>query len=138
MRNCRRAPGSGAAREKLNMNTLTDLIDRYIAAWNETDASRRRDLIARTWAENGSYLDPMLQGEGRDGIDAMIATVQERFPAHRFRRIGDVESHHDRVRFSWEFAPNGGTVVAKGTDFGVVTLNQLAAVTGFFDPVQPH
>ena len=29
------------------MNTLTDLIDRYIAAWNETDAGRRRDLIAR-------------------------------------------------------------------------------------------
>ena len=121
------------------MNTLTDLIDRYIATWNETDAGRRRDLIAQTWAENASYLDPMLQGEGREGIDAMICTVQERYPAHRFRRTGDVESHHDRVRFSWEFAPDDGPAVAKGTDFGVVTLdNQLAAVTGFFDPVQPH
>ena len=40
------------------MNTLTDLIDRYIAAWNETDGGRRRDLIARTWTAEASYLDP--------------------------------------------------------------------------------
>ena len=58
------------------MNTLTDLIDRYIAAWNEPDTDRRRDLIARTYAEGANYLDPMLQAEGRDGIDAMIVSVR--------------------------------------------------------------
>ena len=63
------------------MNTLTDLIDRYIATWNETDAGRRHDLIAQTWSEGAQYLDPMLQGDGREGIDAMIAAVQERYPA---------------------------------------------------------
>ena len=74
------------------MNTLTDLIDRYIATWNETDAGRRHDLIAQTWTEGARYLDPMLEGEGHDGIDTMIVGVQERFPGHRFRRTGDVES----------------------------------------------
>ena len=77
------------------MNTLTDLIDRYIATWNEADPERRRDLIARTYSDGALYLDPMLQAEGRDGIDAMIVSVQERFPGHRFRRTGDVESHHN-------------------------------------------
>jgi hypothetical protein len=121
------------------MNTLTDLIDRYIAAWNETDAGRRHDLIARTWTEGASYLDPMLQGDGHDGIDAMIANVQERFPGHRFRRTGDVESHHDRVRFTWDLAPEEGTPVVSGTDFGVVTADtRLAAITGFFDRVRPN
>jgi hypothetical protein len=120
------------------MNTLTDLIDRYIATWNETDARRRRDLIARTWTEGASYLDPMLHGEGRDGIDAIIASVQERFPRHRFRRTGDVESHHDRVRFTWDLAPEEGAPVARGTDFGVVSADtRLAAITGFFDHVRP-
>ena len=33
------------------MENPTDLIDRYIAMWNETDAERRRALIARTWTE---------------------------------------------------------------------------------------
>ena len=119
------------------MNTLTDLIDRYIAAWNETDAERRRDLIARTWSEDARYLDPMLQGEGRQGIDAMIAAVQERYPGHRFRRTGEVESHHDRVRFTWDLAPEAGEPVVKGTDFGVVAVDdRLAAITGFFDEVR--
>ena len=120
-----------------DINTLTDLIDRYIATWNETDGGRRRDLIARTWTEGASYLDPMLQGEGRDGIDAMIVGVQERFPGHRFRRTGDVESHHDRVRFTWELAPEAGDPVVSGTDFGVVTPdNRLQVITGFFDHVR--
>ena len=119
------------------MNTLTDLIDRYIATWNEADGGRRRDLIAQTWAEGASYLDPMLQSEGREGIDAMIVGVQEKFPGHRFRRTGEVESHHDRVRFTWELAPEGGDAVVKGTDFGVVASdNRLAAITGFFDHVR--
>jgi hypothetical protein len=117
------------------MNTLTDLIDRYIATWNEADGERRRALISDTWTDDASYLDPMLQGEGRNGIDAMIAAVQERFPGHRFRRIGEVESHHDRVRFSWELAPEDGDVVVRGTDFGVVAGDRLSVVTGFFDHV---
>ena len=29
------------------MHNVTKLIDRYIAAWNETDVKRRRDLIAK-------------------------------------------------------------------------------------------
>lgn len=116
------------------INTLTDLVDRYIAAWNETDSGRRRDLIAQTWTEGASYLDPMLQGDGRDGIDSMIASVQERFPGHRFKRTGEVESHHDRVRFTWELVPEEGDAVVRGTDFGVVAPgNMLQAVTGFFD-----
>jgi hypothetical protein len=120
------------------MNTLTDLIDRYIATWNETDGGRRRDLIAQTWTETACYLDPVLQGEGRDGIDAMIVGVHERFPGHRFRRTGEVESHHDRVRFTWELAPDEGKPVVTGTDFGIVTQdNRLAAITGFFDHVRP-
>jgi hypothetical protein len=119
------------------MNTLTDLIDRYIAAWNETDSGRRRDLIARAWSDSASYVDPLLQGAGRDGIDAMIAGVQERFPGHRFRRTSDVESHHDRVRFTWELAPEAGDPVVCGTDFGIVTADdRLRSVTGFFDQVQ--
>jgi len=122
-----------------SMNTLTDLIDRYIATWNETDRLRRRDLIAATWTETATYLDPMLQGDGRDGIDAMIAAVQERYPGHRFKRTGDVESHHDRVRFTWDLAPEDGAPVVSGTDFGIVAADsRLAAITGFFDNVRPH
>jgi len=118
------------------MTDHTDLIDRYIAMWNEADAGRRRDLIAQTWSESSSYVDPAVQGEGRTGIDAMVAGVQQRFPGHRFRRTSEVEAHHDRVRFRWELAPEGGPPVVDGTDFGVVAADgRLSTITGFFDRV---
>ena len=75
------------------------VIDQYIAAWNETDPATRRALIARTWTEDGSYLDPLLSGEGHDGIDAMIDAVQTQFPGYRFRRTGDIDAHNNVVWF---------------------------------------
>ena len=118
------------------MENLADLIDRYIAMWNETDAERRRALIARTWTEEANYLDPVLQGDGPTGIDAMVRGVHQRFPEHRFRRTSEVDTHHDCVRFSWELGPQGGSPVVSGTDFGVVAADgRLRTVTGFFDQI---
>ena len=115
------------------MDPLNDLIDRYIAAWNETDTGRRRDLIARTWTEDAAYADPMVQGEGHDGIDAMIKGVQAQFPGLRFRRTGTLDAHNDRFRFGWELGPESGHALAGGVDFGVVVGGRLRSVTGFLD-----
>ena len=117
------------------MSTITDLVDRYLASWNETDARRRRQLIAAAWADDASYIDPLMQSEGYDGIDAMIAAVQARFPAHRFSRLGTVDAHNDRIRFAWELTPEGGEPIAAGTDFGVLADGRLQSVTGFLDRV---
>lgn len=115
-------------------DAASDLIDRYIAAWNETDAGRRRDLIARTWTDDATYVDPLMRGEGAAGIDAMIAGVQAKFPGWRFARTGTVDAHGDRVRFTWEVGPEGAEAPVAGTDFAVLSPDgRLAAVTGFID-----
>jgi SnoaL-like domain len=118
------------------MDKLTELIDLYIAMWNETDPERRRALIAEVWTEDARYVDPALQAEGRADIDAMVQGVHERFPGHRFRRTSDPDAHHDRVRFAWELASEGGPAVVKGVDFAVIAAGQrLQTVTGFFDDI---
>jgi len=117
------------------MNMIQDLVDRYFAMWNESDGKRRRDLIAQTWTEDASYVDPVVQGDGLAGIDAMVAAVQERFPGHKFRLSGDIDTHHDRVRFAWEFAADGAEPLVKGIDFAVVASDRLKSVTGFFTQI---
>ncbi len=113
----------------------TALVDRYIAMWNETDGASRRALIARTWTPDANYLDPLLEGVGHEGIDVMVAAVHERYPGHRFTRTSEVDVHHDRIRFDWTLGPTDGPALVQGTDFGVVTTDQLlSAVTGFFNP----
>src|SRR5690242_15249421 len=85
------APDTGAWPRSSDMSEFTDLIDRYIAVWNETDGERRRALIAHTFTDNASYLDPLMAGDGAAAIDGMIAAVQQRFPGYRFRRKGEVD-----------------------------------------------
>jgi hypothetical protein len=120
---------------KATATTMTteveQLVDQYIAAWNETDPGTRRELIARTWADDGRYLDPLMSGAGHDGIDAMIGGVQTQFPGYRFRRTGDLDTHNDRVRFAWELGPEDGPALAGGIDFGVVSEGRLQTITGF-------
>jgi hypothetical protein len=115
------------------MDEFNDLVDRYIAVWNETDAAKRQALIASTFTADTHFIDPIQEGSGRDGIEALVAGVQERFPGLRFRRAGAADGFRDRVRFRWELGPAGGEALAEGTDFGTVADGRLAAVTGFFD-----
>jgi hypothetical protein len=110
-----------------------DLVDRYIAIWNETDADRRRSLITATWTEDAAYVDPLMAGEGRDGIDAMVVGVQTQFPSLKFRRTSDVDAFADRLRFGWELGPDDGPALAGGVDFGRMVDGRLAAITGFLD-----
>jgi len=117
------------------MSTVNEIVAGYIAAWNETDTGRRRDVIARTWSDDGCYLDAHRDSTGHAAIDAMIAAVQERLPGYRFRLSSGIEAHHGRIRFSWNA---GGTDQAPlffgGTDFAVLADDgRLRAVTGFTD-----
>ena len=117
------------------MGTVNETVMGYISAWNETNAARRRDMIAETWTEDAHYLDAHRDSTGHAAIDAMIATVQERYSGYRFRLSSGIEAHHDRVRFSWTA---GGTEAAPlyfgGTDFATLAPDgRLRAVTGFTD-----
>jgi SnoaL-like protein len=117
------------------MTDINALIDGYIATWNETDPDRRRDLVARTFTEDSSYLDPLMAGAGQDQIDAMIGAAQQQFPGMRFELAAAPDHYNDRVRFSWHLRPAaGGDTVAVGHDFAILAEDgRLASVTGFLE-----
>ena len=52
------------------MTDCNAITEAYIAAWNETDAAVRKGLVKATFAPGVSYRDPIMQGDGHDGIDA--------------------------------------------------------------------
>jgi hypothetical protein len=117
-------------------NAMNDLIDRYLACWNETDSTTRRDLITRTWADDASYIDPLVDARGHDAIDAAIAATQGQFPGHVFALAGPVDAHHDVARFSWGLGRDGDEPLVIGSDVASVgTDGRLARVVGFLDKV---
>ncbi len=113
---------------------MQDIIEQYLASWNETDPGRRRALIRELWAEDGSYTDPLAAAHGRDEIDAAIAAVQSQFPGLTFRLLGAVDSHHQQARFRWGLGAPGAETLAEGFDVAVADGDgRLTAVLGFLD-----
>ena len=53
------------------MTHVNETVVRYIAAWNERDPKRRRELVGETWTDDGSYVDAHRNGSGPGAIDAM-------------------------------------------------------------------
>jgi hypothetical protein len=124
-----------AAAEARSALSVNEVVVRYTAVWNERDPARRRELIGKTWAEDGTYVDAHRHGARHDGIDAMIAKAQEQFPGYTLRLVSGIETHNGNVRFSWaaggqEHAP----LYLAGTDFLVLAGDgRIRSVTGFVD-----
>jgi SnoaL-like domain len=108
---------------------------RYINLWNERAADRRREILSQNWTDDAKYVDPLMSGDGHDGVDALIAGVQQRFPDFRFQLIGEPNGFGDHVRFSWGLGPDGADSPIKGTDFALLREGRIRSVTGFFDQV---
>ena len=120
-----------AAQDK---SAAAETVEAYLATWNETDAGRRQAGIARAWASDGRYRDPLMASDGHAGIDAMVAGVQARFPGFVMRRTSKVDSHNGSARFSWSLGPADGPAVVEGVDFCALAPDgRLASVVGFID-----
>lgn len=111
-----------------------EIAGQYLQVWNENDAIRRRTLIEQIFTQHASYIDPLMQSAGHDGIDAMIAGAQSQFSGFRFNVSGKPDAHHDFVRFSWSVGAENSEPLICGTDIAVIAPDgRIEAITGFID-----
>jgi hypothetical protein len=120
------------ALEEVPQVTLNSNLLRHTAVASK---GQWRDMLSQHWAKDAKYVDPLTSGEGHDGVDALIAGVQQRFPDFRFHLIGEPNGFGDHVRFSWGLGPDGADSPIKGTDFAVVSDGRIRSITGFLDQV---
>ncbi|RYG69870.1 nuclear transport factor 2 family protein [bacterium] len=104
------------------MKNPNEIAEAYLAAWNEKNEQQRLAVIEKQWAASGTYLDPMMQGEGHQGLTTTIGTAQAQFPADlKFQQVGEAQAVGNYVRFSWHLSASGITdesnAIAGGTDF---------------------
>ena len=117
------------------MTDHKSVANRYIDLWNERAPARRREILAANWTIDARYVDPLMSGDGHDGVDALVAGVQQRFPDFKFSLIGEPNGFGNHVRFSWGLGPDGGDSPIKGTDFAVLSDGRIRSITGFLDQV---
>ncbi|MBH1938241.1 nuclear transport factor 2 family protein [Streptomyces sp. AV19] len=117
------------------MSRYEDTIARYFAAWNATDADARARAVAAAWTEDGTYTDPFTDVRGHDALAAVTAGAQAQFPGFVYRLTGDVDGHHDAVRFTWELVSEAdGSAPLAGSDVAVLAEDgRIRGVLGFLD-----
>jgi hypothetical protein len=114
----------------------TTQVQRYIAAWNETEPEARRRAVAALFTPDARYVDPLVDVQGHEGIDAAIAAVQQQFAGWVFRLAGPVDAHHDQLRFTWSLGPAGEEPPVVGSDVVVTDGDgRFDRVAGFLDRV---
>lgn len=111
-------------------------MERYLACWNETDASARQDLLAQGWSTDAIYVDPLAEAIGIEAIDATVAAVQSQFPGFVFTAVGSADEHHNQARFHWGLGPAGAEPLVIGFDVVVTDeIGRITQVRGFLDKV---
>jgi hypothetical protein len=115
---------------------LETLVDGYCDAWNEPDAARRAQLLARVWCERGTYTDPTVHTTGVAELVAHIGRVLDRRPGSRIVRTSVLDSHHGVARFAWCRILADGERLPEGIDFAEAdSSGKLCRIIGFFGPL---
>jgi hypothetical protein len=112
------------------------LTDRYVAVWNEPDATRRRAAVRELWTEDASHVlqapqdvrrtagdlgfgEAVFEARGHAELERRVARAHEEFVApgtFTFRSRGNAERLRDVVKFTWEMVSGNGDVAGVGLE----------------------
>lgn len=118
------------------MGSTTELVDRYVAVWNEPDQELRRKIIRELWTEDGAQIlqppremaeeasrlgfSSILRARGHDELEVRVARAHEEFVVggqFLFRRRDEGARLLDVVKFSWEMvSARSGEVAGVGVE----------------------
>jgi hypothetical protein len=107
-------------------------VDAYLQTWNETDPAARAALIEQALGADLWYRDPLLEADGLEAYDGMIAAVQAQFPGLVMTRTSPIDAHRDLVRFNWALGAPGQAPVFAGLDVAKTDADgKLHRIIGF-------
>lgn len=114
---------------------MNEIVDRYLQTWNAPDTELEAHVAAH-WSPTCVYVDPLVDVTGPDAVAYTVRAVRSQFPGFTFSRVGEVDAHHQQVRFRWGLGPVGEQPAVIGFDVVVVDDDGLIQdVRGFLDQV---
>jgi hypothetical protein len=115
------------------MTDPSSIAQAYLDTWNEASDEKRGLLLERYWDAQASYVDPLMRGDGRQQIAALVGAVHQRFPEFRFRLLGTPNGHGDYVRLAWALGPGAVDAPIEGSDVVCLRDGKIRSVIGFID-----
>ena len=101
-----------------------DLVERYVALWNECDPDKRRGEIAALWTPDGLHCTKTPTCHGYAALEERVTRSYERSIApglNVFRHADNVDAHHNVLRFNWHMHRKAtDEIIATGFEFFVL------------------
>jgi hypothetical protein len=104
------------------MQQVQQLVERYVAVWNETDPAARRRAIEQLWTPDGEHYVKTTEVRGHDALERRIRDSHDKNVArggNRFRAACNIQELRDVVTFNWEMIRDD-RVLATGLEFLVL------------------
>ncbi|HUH84492.1 MAG TPA: hypothetical protein VLX85_07765 [Stellaceae bacterium] len=85
------------------MRNVAELIERYVAVWNEADAGERRRRIEALWAPDGATCHRLLDARGWHAIHSRVTASWEKWlrGGNYMFEAKRATGHNDAVKFDW-------------------------------------
>ena len=117
------------------IHTVEEMINKYVAAWNNSGPEEFKKAFAEVWATNATYTDPDFDLEGVDGISGLAQASLEKFPGRVFYVVIPPGSHHNTCLYTW-----GGDIPGIGSRQGqdYIEFNseyKITRLVSFFKPL---
>jgi uncharacterized protein len=107
------------------VDKLNAFARRYMALWNEPDATQRRQRIAALYAEDCAHYTQNLDIQGYAALEERVSRAHQQFVTEGgfvFRPSGEPVGHHQGAMLNWIMEPAaGGAAAAAGANFIVLS-----------------
>jgi hypothetical protein len=115
---------------------VDDVVETYFAAWNEADASQRRQLLGRCVETDAELVDPTGRWEGVDGLVERIECYRSAAPGTRVVLASGIDAHNDVMRYAWIIIDPEGRTIMDGIDVAERTsAGRLHRIMMFHGPL---
>lgn len=91
---------------------VEEMVDSYVAAWNEADPVVRADLLGRSVTDDFEFTGPTGTFRGRPAVEGLIVALQTRLAGAVVARLGPVEGG----TFRWAIVTATGASLLEGVD----------------------
>jgi hypothetical protein len=103
------------------MNAIEDLVQRFVAVWNERDPARRSEMVRSLWRPDGRHLMGVQDVRGHAALEERVAASHHRSVVEKgymFRPATAIQSLPGVIKFRWDMArADSAEVISAGVGF---------------------
>jgi hypothetical protein len=108
----------------------------YFAAWNETDADERQQLLGRCLSDDVELIDPTGRWQGMAELSERIANYHSSAPGTMVVPASGVDEHNGIERYAWRIVDPSGNQLMEGLDIAERdTAGRLQRIVMFHGPL---